>query len=111
MRASKLVFAANEKTWSNQRKKRRLLNKQNTETLESHENSKRKQVDDHEDNNELKKVKFDNCLVKCETEIKNLNGEIHLILKYLEGSSKDFMHQILQFIKNKIIQKYNILNI
>ena len=95
-----MVAAASKNTWSHQRRKRRSLKKQNkVENIEFDGTLKRKLEDwsaDHvEDTTDTKKIKStEKYIIRFEIEIKNLNGQIHLILKYLEGSSKESMNQI-----------------
>jgi hypothetical protein len=101
----KLVFVAYKNTWRDQRKKRRMLKNQTDEHSLFSDSLKRK-TEQNCERDESKKIKLEACFVKCEVEIKMLNSQVHLLLRYMDGLSKDYMNQILQFIKNKIIEKY-----
>ena len=73
---------------------------------------KKKRKLDFDDENESKKRRSEDTLVekyliKCSAEIKLLNKIIYLNISYKGGETKDYVHQILQFIKNKF-EKINI---
>lgn len=86
------------------------------------ESKKRKNTDEIQ--SETKKIKLDieptlekievteephtNMYIKVKLDIKWNDSDNILELLYLEGSGgKDQAHQIMQFIKNKLIQKYD----
>jgi hypothetical protein len=75
---------------------------------ENLENNKRKLESDDNTEDVVKKFKTNEnnnelgYLLKCEIEVKLLNKIIHLKFDFKDGLSKDFVHQILQFFKNKI---------
>lgn len=49
------------------------------------------------------KVETDEYLFRCTILVKSLgNGDIVVELQWLEGKSKDFLHQVLQYIKNQL---------
>ena len=95
-----ILFIASENTWSHQRRKRR-----------NNQDEKKRKLD-FDDENESKKRRSEDTLVekyliKCSAEIKLLNKIIYLNISYKGGETKDYVHQILQFIKNKF-EKINI---
>jgi hypothetical protein len=101
-----LLFIAKENTWSNQRRKKRSELHQKQSTVELKDKKRELELDDELDTiRETKKLKtddYDTYLIKCEIEVKLLDKIIYLKLDYKDGESKDYLHQILQFITNKI---------
>ena len=103
-----LLFIAKENTWSNQRRKKRseLNRKQNIEVNDKGDKKRELESDGGLDvKRDRKKLKTDydgEYLIKCEIEVKLLDKIIYLKFDYIDGESKDYLHQILQFIKNKI---------
>ena len=101
-----LLFIAKENNWSNQRRKKRSELHQKQSTVELNDKKRELELDNELDTNrETKKLKtddYDTYLIKCEIEVKLLDKIIYLKLDYKDGESKDYLHQILQFIRNKI---------
>lgn len=113
-----LLIVAEENTWSNQRRRKRSelhkkakdANDANDNLLEEkNDNNKRIRGTDSEsaetENDNKKKLKTSvdsSYLIKCEIEVKVLDKLVYLKLDYKDGQTKDYVHQLLQFIKNKI---------
>ncbi|XP_033119340.1 RNA N6-adenosine-methyltransferase mettl16-like [Anneissia japonica] len=93
-------LTATKNTWSKQRQKRRqqqrLKNDKNTEIAE-HSDQKADTTINDTSNNDEDKMEF---LFKCFLGIKMVDGNFVMEINWIEGKSRELMHQLGQFFRN-----------